>query len=140
MRIAIGKKQASGRYQFQVAAPFLPADTIEIGEAEKTKDNAPDWVVTHHGERCGAFWKRTPRGGGDTFLSGHLESPAFPGGKLEVAIFILRDGERRGEMDMIWSPPRDRNGSAGSNQGSASAPATSAPTSTAGADDDDIPF
>ena len=139
MRIAIGKKQTSGRYQFQVAAPFLPAATIEIGKAEKTKDNAPDWAVTHHGERCGALWERTPRGGGDTFLSGHLESPAFPGGKLEVAIFIIREGDRRGEMDMIWSPPRDRNGSAPINQG-ANAPTNSDPASTAGADDDDIPF
>lgn len=134
MRIAIGTKRASGSYQFPVVIPFLASATIEIARAEKAKDTAPDWAVTHLGERCGAFWERTPRAGGDTFLSGHIESPAFPGGRLEVAIFIVREGERRGEMDMIWSPPRDRPVS------TSAASATSAPTSTAGPDDDDIPF
>lgn len=139
MRIAIGKKQPSGSYQFQVAAPFLPGATLEIARAEKSKDTAPDWIVTHHSERCGAFWERTPRSGGDTFLSGHLESPSFPGGRLEVAIFIVREGDRRGEMDMIWSPPRDTPRGAAPSAGSAGS-ASSAPTSTAGADDDEIPF
>lgn len=137
MRIAIGKKQASGSYLFQVAIPFLNAISIEISKVtEKSKDNAPDWNITHHGERCGALWRREPRGGGESFLSGQIESPVFPGDRLDIAIFLARDETRKGEMDMVWSPSRDRQASTSPQQSAASAPGSTAPP----ADDDDIPF
>lgn len=104
MRIGIGTKLEEGKYAFTVAAPFLPSAQITMERnAEQTGDQ-PRYHFAAGGERCGAMWKRTPRGGGDTFLQGHIESPVFPEGKLHVAAFVSKEGAH--QMDLVWSAPR----------------------------------
>jgi uncharacterized protein (DUF736 family) len=139
MRIAIGRKNPDdGRLHFAVNIPFLAPALIELAKVENPIGNQPGWNAYHGNERCGAFWVKTPNAGGDPFLSGHIESPLFPGGRLEVAIFSAKEENRRGEKDMVWSPPRER---ASTTQASTSSTTSSGSTAPAAADDDDdIPF
>ena len=145
MRIAIGRKNPDdGRLRFAVNIPFLAPALISLAKVENPTGNQPGWNAYHGNERCGAFWVKTPNGGGDPFLSGHIESPLFPGGRLEVAIFSAKEENRRGEKDMVWSPARDRDrGATTSTSSTTSTNSTTSSGSSAPAatgDDDDIPF
>lgn len=104
MRIAIGKKSDTG-LRFEVDIPGLIPFEIDLEKSNLQSDRAPDWNAVYKGQRCGAFWKKIPKGGGEAFLSGHLESPIFPGGRLEVAIFVAK--ESGSQKDMVWSPRRE---------------------------------
>ena len=134
MKIATGTKDdTTGKITFPVSIPFLAPATLVLEKLEKPKDTYPDYGVFCEGERCGALWKRVPRNGGDAFLSGPIESPVFPGGRLEVAVFVSREEGRHGQMDMTWRPD-DRSqapAQSGSPQGGGAAAADG---------DDDIPF
>ena len=79
--------------------------------------NAPRYHFLYGGERCGAMWRRTPKAGGESYLSGHIESPIFPGGKLEVAAFVAKVGGE-GLMDLVWTPPRAARANDGDHAGS----------------------
>lgn len=140
MRIGIGKKEGeAGHLCFAVRVPFLVPVQLELHrETEKRSDRSPDYAVMIEGQRAGALWKRTPNNGGDPFLSGMVESPAFSGGKLEVAVFAAKEPERKGEMDMVWRPAREDQGQQGigGGGGGASSGATVPPPD----EDDDIPF
>ena len=106
MRIGIGTKIDEGKFAFTVAAPFLPSVKLEmVRNSNPTNEQAPRYHFLYGEERCGAMWRRTPKGGGESYLSGQLESPLFPGGRLEVAAFVSKVGGE-GLMDLVWSPPR----------------------------------
>jgi uncharacterized protein (DUF736 family) len=106
MRIGIGTKTDEGEFAFTVAAPFLPAMQLTMERnTNATNGQAPRYHFFYGEERCGAMWRRTPKGGGESYLSGQLESPVFPGGRLEVAAFVSKVGGE-GLMDLVWSPPR----------------------------------
>ena len=105
MRIGLGTKVGEGRFDFTVAAPCLPAAQLSMVRNDSAVENAPRYHFLYGEERCGAMWRRTPKGGGESYLSGHIESPVFPGGKLEVAAFVAKVGGE-GLMDLVWSPPR----------------------------------
>lgn len=105
MRIGIGTKVEEGKFQFTVAAPFLPALQMTMVRNDSEVAKAPRYHFLYGGERCGAMWRRTPNGGGESYLSGHIESPLFAGGKLEVAAFVAKVGGE-GLMDLVWTPPR----------------------------------
>lgn len=134
MRIAIGKKDPeTGRYVFPVFIPFLIPITLEMEKVEPSNnDRAPAMQLLCAGEKCGALWKRQAKGASsESFLSGSIESPVFPGGRLDIAVFYSKD--HAGALDMTWRP-RETSGSQ---------PADSRPTSNpapVAADDDDIPF
>lgn len=137
MRIAIGKKSETGLL-FEVEIPGLNAFFITLVRSEQQSDRAPDWHALYEGQRCGAFWKKIPNGGGEAFLSGHLESPLFPGGRLEVAVFTAK--ESGSQKDMVWSPRREDR-SASSDRTAASSTSTSATAAgPESGEDDDIPF
>ena len=104
MRIGLGTKVGEGRFDFTVAAPCLPAAQLSMVRNDSTVENAPRYHFVYGDERCGAMWRRTPKGGGESYLSGHLESPVFPGGKLEVAAFVSKTDAAL--MDLVWSVPR----------------------------------
>ena len=110
MNIGTGTKNEAGHLEFPtVAFPFLRAEKVVLVKAEKTKDASPDYQIhlgTADGPRCGAIWKRTPNGGGDAYLQGTLESPAFPGGRAAIAIFASKDEAAKASLDMVWSPPK----------------------------------
>ena len=131
MNIGIGTKNEAGHLEFPtVAFPFLRAERVVLVKAEKTKDASPDYQIhlgTADGPRCGAIWKRTPNGGGDAYLQGTLESPAFPGGRAAIAIFASKDEAAKGQLDMVWSPPKNQ-------------PTTPAHQAPAAEGDDEIPF
>lgn len=109
MRIGIGKKQESGAIAFDVDIPGLAPFPVWLERNETPGERGPAWIATYRGERCGALWKRVPKQGGEAFLSGVLESPAFSGGRLEVAVFVAKNGP--GHMDMVWRPEQDRRAS-----------------------------
>lgn len=113
MRIGTGKKNAAtGNLEFVVKIPFLGSEAVLLVRQEKKAESSPDYAIEIGGMRVGAVWRRTPRGGGEAFLSGPMESPVFPGGKIEIAIFASKDEDRKGEMDVLWSPPREFRGAA----------------------------
>ena len=106
MRIGIGTKTDVGKFAFTIAAPFLPAMQLTMERnTNASNEQAPRYHFFYGEERCGAMWRRTPNGGGESYLSGQLESPVFPGGRLEVAAFVAKVGGE-GLMDLVWSPPR----------------------------------
>jgi uncharacterized protein (DUF736 family) len=105
MRIGIGTKLEDGKFQFTVAAPFLPALQMAMERNDSEVAKAPRYHFLYGGERCGAMWRWTSKKDEKSYLSGHIESPIFPGGKLEVAAFVSKDGGE-GLMDLVWSPPR----------------------------------
>ena len=109
MRIGLGTKVGEGRFDFTVAAPCLPAAQLSMVRNDSTVENAPRYHFLYGEERCGAMWRRTPKAGGESYLSGHIESPVFPGGKLEVAAFVSKVGGE-GLMDLVWSAPRAGSG------------------------------
>ena len=136
MRIAIGKKDpATGRYVFPVFIPFLTPITLEMEKVDNANnDRAPSMQLLCGGEKCGALWKRQAKGaGGESFLSGSIESPVFPGGRLDIAVFHSKD--HGGALDMTWRPgdKAPAQGSESSGQ-KASSDGLNAPS------DDDIPF
>lgn len=110
MRIGIvGKKD--GVFVGIIDIPFLGKLQVALEKVESQKDQAPAYRIHWDhatGESIGALWKRTPSGGGDAFLSGHLESPVFPGGKCEIAMFAAKEPERRGQLDVTWRPRPER--------------------------------
>jgi uncharacterized protein (DUF736 family) len=136
MTISTGQKNESGHLEFNaVSLPFLRAEKFVLVKLEKTKDRSPDYAVhlgSAEGQRIGAVWKETPRGGGDPYLAGHVESPAFATGRLRFAIFSAKDDSRKGQLDMVWNADRD--------QPAAKPAAAAADSAPAAEGDDDIPF
>lgn len=133
MNIGQGFKNPDGDIVMTVSMPFLKEEVITLRKvADKRSDRAPDYEI-HLGphRRIGALWKRTPKNGGDPFLSGTMESPAFgASGKIEVAVFAVRgDTSRPNGMDLVWRAPREQAGGPGAG-GSAAAED----------DEDGIPF
>jgi uncharacterized protein (DUF736 family) len=140
MRIGIGKKSESG-LRFDVDIPGLAPFAIDLERNPTPSDRQPDWHAYYAGQRCGAFWKKVPRDGGEAFLSGNLEHPLVPGGRLEVTIFTAK--ESGSQKDMVWRPERSSGGSAAASTSSSTGAAperTPPPVARGGEDDDDIPF
>jgi uncharacterized protein (DUF736 family) len=134
MKIATARKHATtGHYSFQVKLPFLAPVIIDMEAVESANDRAPDFNLFFEGEKCGALWKRNSQGG-ESFLSGPIETPVIPGGRLEIAIFKSKSDP--GTLEMTWRPPLPGRSGA-SEPGSTTAPAQSAPAT---GDDDHPPF
>lgn len=59
---------------------------------------------------CGALWHEVSSDQQTQYLSGHIESPVIPGGKLRIALFQskpLYEGEQVNWIyDVIWSPEK----------------------------------
>jgi uncharacterized protein (DUF736 family) len=130
MKIATSQKlPATGNHLFEIKLPFCPVTTVVMEKAEATSDRAPAFNLFYEGEKCGALWKRSSQSG-ESFLSGPIEAPVFPGGRLEVAIFHSKS--EPGALEMTWrAPAQSRTGAA--------APAPSAPSALVG-DDGHTPF
>jgi uncharacterized protein (DUF736 family) len=140
MRIGTAKQDPeTNRITATITAPGLVAFEVELFKIKEPQNRQPDWEIRYYGERCGALWKRTGRGENAVeFLSGPLESPIFPGGKIEIAVWKAKEPGRKGELDITWNPPRvDRQESAPAANSSGSTPSAAG---GAGEDDDDIPF
>lgn len=133
--IGIGKKIDDTTLRFAVQIPFLAPVTLDLRKVADPQQGWPDWKIYLADAEVGAVWKRTAkRTGGAPYLSGHMESPVFSGGRASIAIFGAKEDERRGQMDMVWSAPKARHEDRG----------TAAPGSAASAaapdEDDDNPF
>lgn len=114
MQIGTGKKnEETGVIRFDVRIPFLAPAALEVIPNPEHADKRPDFLVLYGGDRAGALWKRTPTNGGPPFLSGNVESPIFPGGRMEVAVFCVTEGDRAGEYDMTWRPAREAGAQSG---------------------------
>ena len=133
MTIGTGSKNAEGNLELLITIPFAHPETLTlIKVTEKAKETSPDYLIHLGGPiglRVGAAWRNVPKGGGDAYLSGQIESPALHwlGYRLEIAIFGAKQENRKGWLDVVWSPPKSREESA------------PAPRSD-GEAEDDIPF
>jgi hypothetical protein len=78
-----------------------------------------------------------PKAGGEAYLSGVLEGPAFSEGRLEVAVFAAkREGSQK---DLVWRPRQERAEGA-ERPARTEATAVPPPVSRGAEEDDDIPF
>jgi uncharacterized protein (DUF736 family) len=135
MRIAIGKKSELGLH-FDVDIPGLAPFPLDLVRNDNAGQNQPAWHAQYRGDRCAAFWKKTSQQSGEEFLSGQLESPVFPGGRLDVAIFSAKDEKGRKDMTWRYRPAEEKSAPA---QKSATT-TEQAPAERGAQDDDDIPF
>lgn len=134
MRIGIGKK-VGDELLFEINIPFLAPCIVALQRVENPGERSPHWHVYHEGEKCGALWRRIPGGGGEAFLSGHIESPLFPGGKLEIAVFASK--ESGSQKDMVWRPRMESEKPRPESRPASSDSTGSTPSPEY---DDDIPF
>jgi uncharacterized protein (DUF736 family) len=136
MRIGIGKRSETG-LRFDVDIPGLAPFAIDLEKNPQQAERGPDWIALYRGERCGALWKRVPKAGGEAYLSGNLEGPAFPDGRLEIAVFTAkREGSQK---DMVWRPRQEKAG-AGDQPARRDATSVQPPASRGSEEDDEIPF
>ncbi|EMJ37974.1 PF05284 domain protein [Leptospira interrogans str. FPW1039] len=78
--------------------PFLKIENMwALPNSKKNSDNHPDYVIMYSGSLCGGLWKKKSSNNED-YLSGNIESPLFPEGKLQFAIWKDRapNGDLRG--------------------------------------------
>lgn len=137
MRIGKGYRNGEGLL-FKLSIPFLAPCEVILTKVENPGERQPHWYVNHQGERCGALWRRVPKNGGEAFLSGQIESPAFPSGKIDVAVF---NSKETGHLkDMTWRPAEERREASPPASDSGSTGETSGSDHRGGDDDDDIPF
>jgi uncharacterized protein (DUF736 family) len=135
MRIGIGKRSETG-LRFDVDIPGLAPFPLDLEKNPQPGERAPDWLALYRGERCGALWKRVPKAGGEAYLSGVIEGPAFPEGRLEVAVFTAkREGSQK---DLVWRPRQERSETS-ERPGRSQAAPVQEPVSR-GEEEDDIPF
>lgn len=93
------------------------------GQQEQGK-RLPDYVLYYRanqrkGEqyrdlRAGALWLETSQDGQTQYLSGHIETPVIPGGRLRVAMFQAKPLYENEQItwlyDVIWSPEKPKQG------------------------------
>lgn len=110
MNIAKGHKTQSGGLAFPVVKfPFLAPEAVEfVRPPEGSGDYAFQAKIA--GEIVG-FFREKVSGSNVRYLNGTLQSPAFPEGKVWVAVFASREGG--GKVEMAWSPPKQSNGGGG---------------------------
>lgn len=135
MNVGTGQKNSKGHLEFVISFPLMAEFRLILKanpEAGRTDKNYPAFHCHIGRQQCGAVWKKTSKGGVD-YLQGHIKSPAFAAGMASLTIFKSQEESRRGEMDVLWEPPRPetRRESAPPHSGQASPP---------DAGDDDIPF
>ncbi len=136
---------------------------------EKSQDNSPDYHIyaniNRRGEhysrvQIGALWMKTSEKG-NAYMSGYIESIAFPDGKIYISIvkYTPREGMPAEDKiyNVLWSPPqksrgeyddgRDSGGYVGGYTGQPAAPTpTDTTTTPAGVpveisiDEEEIPF
>lgn len=62
--------------------------------------------------RAGALWLETSLGGQTQYLSGHIETPVVPGGRLRIAMFnskpLYENESITWLYDVIWSPEKTK--------------------------------
>lgn len=78
--------------------PFLKIENMwALPNSKKNSDNHPDYVIMYSGSLCGGLWKKKSSNNED-YLSGNIESPLFPEGKLQFAIWKDRapNGDLKG--------------------------------------------
>lgn len=91
------EKKAEGSdkpaFDLKFNIPFLKVEDMwALPNSRKETDKHPDYVVMNSGMLCGGLWKRTSTNG-DDYLSGNVESPIFPTGKIQFAIWKEKDAE-----------------------------------------------
>lgn len=71
--------------------PFLKIENMwALPNARKESDKHPDYVIFNSGYICGGLWKKTSSNN-DEYLSGNVESPVFPEGKIQFSIWKEKD-------------------------------------------------
>ncbi|WP_255297251.1 DUF736 family protein [Leptospira weilii] len=90
-RAAEGSDKPTFDLKFNI--PFLKVENMwALPNTRKAEDRHPDYVILNSGLLCGGLWKKTSANN-DEYLSGNVESPVFPDGKIQFAIWKEKDGD-----------------------------------------------
>lgn len=92
-------KTENGGYTGTVRTLTVNAKTRLQPDADKTKDNAPDFRVYAGPAEIGAAWKKTAQDGGREYLSVKLDDPSF----AQPIYASLVEAEGGKEFTLIWS-------------------------------------
>ena len=107
-----GEQKTQSYNELIIEAPFLSRETFTLTpNKDKKVQSAPDfninWSMNKKGEkyrrsRAGALWKKVDENGQE-FYSGQIESPIFPNGSLNIAIFQVKIYENDNKNDITWT-------------------------------------
>ena len=122
-----------------------------LSKNKSENSSAPSYNIYAHSEKgwigrkakVGAFWlKTTPEG--ESFMSGHIESPLFEGGKLQISLWKARpmyEGEVVDWLyDVSWKPYEAKNEGDGKEKSSVPVSVVYPDGTSIEINDDEIPF
>ena len=89
----------AGNYSGSIKTLTLDINNAVIRNAEKTKDEAPDYRIFSGNTEFGAAWKKTSRDGND-YLSVKLDDPSF---HAPIYACLVDDDEG---FSLIWTRNR----------------------------------
>jgi uncharacterized protein (DUF736 family) len=92
-------KGDNGSYTGTVRTLTVNAKTRLQPDADKTKDNAPDFRVYAGPAEIGAAWRKTAQDTGREYLSVKLDDPSF----AQPIYASLVEAEGGKEFNLIWS-------------------------------------
>jgi uncharacterized protein (DUF736 family) len=90
---------ADGKFSGNLRTLTLTAKLQFAAEANKSKDNAPDYRVYLGTVEVGAAWKRTAKESGRDYWSVKLDDPAFAA-PLYASLVEAEDGK---VFNLLWS-------------------------------------
>jgi uncharacterized protein (DUF736 family) len=92
-------KGDNGSYTGTVRTLTVNAKTRIVPDAEKPKDNAPDFRIYAGPAEIGAAWKKTSQETGREYLSVKLDDPSFAQ-PIYASLVEIEDGSG---FTLIWS-------------------------------------
>ncbi|TWB41205.1 DUF736 domain-containing protein [Nitrospirillum pindoramense] len=92
-------KDENGNYTGSVRTLSVNAKARITAEADKAKDNAPDFRVYVGSAEIGAAWKKTAQDTGRPYLSLKLDDPSFAQ-PIYASLVEMDDGKG---YSLIWS-------------------------------------
>jgi len=115
-----GERKTQSYLEMSIRAIFGVSAKFTISKNNSESENAPEYNIFAHNEKgwigrkqkVGALWMKEFEG--EKFMSGHIETPFVPGGKLQISLWRakpLYDGEKVDWLyDVNWkayNPNRD---------------------------------
>lgn len=123
-------------FEMVIKAPGIREFRLKVVENKDAGQNKPAFHLYYRtnqkkGEnyrdlRAGALWNAVSQDGQTQYLSGNIESPAIPGGRLWIACFNAKAQYENEQVmwlyDVIWSPQQNKSDEDSQTYGQAVAP------------------